>query len=281
MAVLLALTAAVAYGTSDFLGGLTSRRASPWAVALVVLATAAAATAVLSIAVPGRPSGVDLGWGALAGLGGGVGTVTLYRGLSLGRMGVVAPVSAVGATLVPVVVGVVAAGDRLSALVWAGVVLALPGIWLVARQPAPEAGSGPGVQAAGVRDGILAGLGFGTLFAALGQIPDDAGLLPLALNHAVAGSLVLALAVSTRADWRPRGRSGLWSVAPGLLGAAATAAFLLASQGGRLSVVAVLASLYPAVTVLLAAALLREPVARSQGMGLVACCAAVVLISAG
>jgi uncharacterized membrane protein len=134
MAVVLALFSAVAYGLSDFVGGLLSRRTSAWAVAVVGQASSTVVTATLALVVPGAPRPVDFAWALLAGVGTGMGTGFLYRGFSSGRMSVVAPVSAVGAALVPVLVGAVT-GERPTLLVWAGVVAALPGIWLVASTP--------------------------------------------------------------------------------------------------------------------------------------------------
>ena len=106
MTVLLSLVAAASYGLADFNGGWLAKRVSPWTVALTAQAGGALATLVVALLVDGRPTGADLGWAVLAGLGNGVGTAFLYRGLSSGRMGVVAPVSGVGAALLPVVVGV-------------------------------------------------------------------------------------------------------------------------------------------------------------------------------
>ncbi len=135
--VLLALGAALAYGLSDFLGGVVSRRTSVWPVAFTACLGAALGTLVLALVVPGDPSRADLLWGLLAGVGSGSGTAFLYRGFASGRMGVVAPVSAVGAAVLPVAIGVVV-GERPSALVWLGILVALPGIWLVSREPAAD-----------------------------------------------------------------------------------------------------------------------------------------------
>jgi drug/metabolite transporter (DMT)-like permease len=274
VSILLALLAAVAYGLADFVGGVLSRRASPWAVALTAQVGGAVLVFGFTLVVPGEPTRADLLWSVLAGLGNGLGTACLYRGLSSGRMGVVAPVSGVGAALVPVVVGVLT-GERPTVLVWVGILIALPGIWLVSREP--TSGSlGPGLI-----DGILAGLGFGILFAALAQIPESAGFLPLALNQVVAGVAIIAVAVALRTPWVPREPRALAGVISGALGALATGAFLVATQGGYLTVTAVIASLYPAFTILLAATVLREPVHRVQAMGLGLCAVAVTLVAAG
>ena len=279
-AVLLALGSAVAYGLSDFVGGVTSKRASPWSVALVAQLTGGVVVLGLSTVLDGSPTRTDLGWAVVAGVANGVGTAFLYRGLSSGRMGVVAPVSGVGAALVPVMVGLLT-GERPSALVWLGIVAALPGIWLVARSPEPEDVGGDRPARGGVLDGVLAGLGFGALFAALAQIPESAGLLPLALNQLVAGAVIVAVAIALRAAWVPRQPAAAFGAVSGVLGATATAAFLLATQSGLLTVTAVLASLYPAFTVILAATILREHIHGSQAAGLLLCGSAVALVAGG
>jgi len=296
MAVILALCSALCYGLSDFVGGLVARRTSAWAVAVVAACSSTACTAAVATLVPGEPTGSDYGWAVVAGIGSGLGTGFLYRGLATGRMSVVAPVSAVGAAVLPVLAGVLT-GERPSLVVWLGILAAFPGIWLVSSA---EPGSNPAVRSAdraspgtppsltkrgrlpaGLVDAILAGVGFGVLFAALAQIPSDAGLWPLALAQAVSLPAVIGLAVALGGHWVPRGRPVRWALVAGPLGAAATATFLLATQQGYLTVAAVLTSLYPASTVMLAALLLREHVHRLQGIGLVLCGLAVALVAAG
>lgn len=276
MAVLLSLLAAASYGLADFVGGVTSRRVSPWSVALVAQIAGATLVFLLTLVVPGDPTRADLAWSVVAGLGNGFGTAFLYRGFSSGRMGVVAPVSGVGAAVVPVAVGVLS-GERPDALVWVGILIALPAIWLVAREPA----TGPTRLGAGLLDGMLAGLGFGSLFAALAQIPEEAGFLPLALNQVVAGVAIVAVATALRSPWLPREPRALGGVVSGALGALATGSFLVATHGGYLTVTAVIASLYPAFTVMLAAFGLREHVHRAQAIGLGLCAVAVTLVAAG
>ncbi len=274
MVVVLALGAAVTYGLSDFVGGVVSRRVSPWTIAFLAQLGGAVCILALAVADGGSPSRDDIGWALLAGLGNGIGTAFLYRGLAGGRMGVVAPVSGVGAALVPIVVGV-ATGERPATLAWIGIAIAIPAIWLVAREPSPTAFS-----VTALVDGALAGLGFGSLFAALAQIPEESGFLPLALNQVVGAAVVIALALALRQPWLPRSpRAGL-GVICGVLGAAATALFLLATQTGFLTVSAVITSLYPAVTVVLAALVLREHVHRDQAIGLALCALTVGLVAA-
>jgi drug/metabolite transporter (DMT)-like permease len=275
MVVVLSLVAAVAYGLSDFVGGLVSRRTSAWAVAFTGNAAAFAGAVVLALAVGGSPTRSDLLWGALAGVGTGAGGAFLYRGLAAGRMGVVAPISAVGAALLPVCVGV-ATGERPALLVWLGIAAAVPGIWLVSREP-----GGSGDLAAGILDGVLAGLGFGLLFAAMGQVPEEAGFAPLALSQAVAMVCVALTAAALGGRWLPHERSQAWGVVAGLLATAAVVAFLLATQTGLLTVASVVTSLYPAITIALAAVVVRERIHPSQGIGLVLCGVAVGLVAAG
>ena len=279
MTVLLSLFAALSYGLGDFNGGVFAKRGGPWAVSLVTQLSATVIVLVVALVDGGDPGSADLAWAVLAGAANGFGTAFLYRGLASGRMGVVAPVSGVGAVLVPVAVGVVT-GERPEATVWIGILLAVPAIWLVSREPGTTvAGSAPGRS--GLIDGVLAGLGFGALFAALGQIPEEAGFLPLALNQVVAAGVIVVVAMALRQDWVPRNRWALGGVVSGALGALATGLFQVASHHGYLSVAAVITSLYPAFTVLLAALFLRERVHRTQGAGLALCAVAVVLVAAG
>src|SRR3954447_11335318 len=278
MAVLLALCSALAYGLSDFLGGILSRRTSAWSVAVVGQSSSAVCTSLVALLVAGDPRPSAFAWGVVAGIGGGMGTGFLYRGVASGRMGVVAAVSAVGAALVPVLTGTVT-GERPSTLVWLGIVAAIPGIWLVSSSP--DTPGRRGSLAEGVLDGVLAGLGFGVLFAALGQVPDSAGWWPLAVCQVVSVPAVVAISVLMRAPWVPRGRVVRLAVFTGPLGATATAAFLLATQHGFLTVAGILASLYPASTVLLAALVLHERIHRAQGIGLAFCAAAVAFVGGG
>ncbi len=190
-------------------------------------------------------------------------------------MGVVAPLSAVTCALLPVVVGL-GLGERPGPLATVGIVVAFPAITLISRMVDDDPS-----HRGGVVDGTLAGLGFGMLFSAIGQIGDDAGLFPLMLTQAFSVVSVVMTAVVLRQPWWP-GRSSAWrAVVMGPLGASATGLFLLATGYGLLSIVAVISSLYPAVTVLLASALLRERIHPGQGAGLALAAAAVALVAWG
>lgn len=280
MVVVFALVAAVSYGVADFVGGFGSRRTSAWSVALLAQVGSTAFVLALSPLAGGTMTPPDVAWAVAAGVANGLGTVFLYRGLSTGRMGVVAPVSGVGAASFPVFAGV-ATGERPSLIVWTGIAMALPGIWWVSREPA-AVGTVGGDKAArsGLIDGVLAGLGFGGLFVCLARISEGAGVLPLAVNQAVAGVVIVAIAIATGHSWVPRERAALLGLVAGALAGLATAAFLAATRTGYLAVAAVVTSLYPGVTVLLAAGLLRERLHRPQRLGLILCLAAIVLVAA-
>ena len=172
----------------------------------------------VGLVVGGSPDRTDLAWGVVAGIGNGFGTAFLYRGLASGRMGVVAPVSGVCAAVLPVVVGVVL-GERPALLVWIGIVLALPAIWLVAREPGRRSRRSRPAVASGALDGILAGVGFGAFFVALAQVDSEAGLLPLTANQVTAMLVIVAVAVSLRQPWVPRERASLGGLVAGVLGA--------------------------------------------------------------
>lgn len=276
-AVLLALAGALCYGLSDFLGGVTARRTGAWPVAFLACVGALLGSVVLGVVEPGSAAGGDYVWAAVAGVGAGLGSGFLYRGLAAGRMGVVAPVSAVGAAVLPVVVGVLG-GERPGPLVWVGILLALPAIGLVSREPAAATHrSGP----SGLLDGVLAGLGFGVLFAALGQVPSSAGYWPLVVTQGAALLALLAVARGLGERWAPRAAASWWGLGAGLLATLAVLCFLLATERGLLSVAAVLTSLYPATTVLLAVLVLHERIHRPQAVGLGLCAAAVVCVALG
>lgn len=280
MTLVLSLAAAAAYGLSDFLGGVFSRRASLWPIGLLACAGGLLGAVVLAATITGEPRGIDFLWAAVAGVGSGVGTAFLYRGLSSGRMGVVAPVSAVGAALIPLVVGLLG-GDRPGAWAWLGIAVALPGIWLVSREEGAVDGGPVEGGAAGLVDGIVAGVGFGALFAALGQVPETSGYWPLVVAQAFSVLAVAGVALGFGQDPLPRQRADLLGLVPGVLATLAVLLFLLATSRGLLSIAAIITSLYPAFTVLLAVLVLREHVHRTQAVGLALCGLTVVLVGLG
>lgn len=279
MAVLLGLAAAVVYGASDFLGGLATRRSGAYAVVvwsqftgLLILAAAVLVTG------EGMPPARDLAWGAAGGVGGGSGVVLLYRGLSIGRMAIVAPTAAVGGAVIPVLVGL-ALGERPAPLALAGVLVAVTAIALVSS-------SHDGVRPAGDRrrlppgflEAVGAGLGFALFFVCLDRTTGAADLWPL-----VAARVSIAVAglagIATRSALRPAPGSMRQIALLGVLDMVANLLYVLASRRGMLSIVAVLVSLYPASTVVLARFVLGERFTRPQLAGLVAAAAGVTLIA--
>jgi drug/metabolite transporter (DMT)-like permease len=272
--ILLGLAAALLYGSSDFAGGLLSRRLGSVRVTVIGSAAATAlAWAVLVISAGPGPNVRAVAWGLASGLAGGAGTLILYRGLARGQMSVVGPVSAVGAAVVPAAVGI-AMGERPSVLAVAGVLVALPAIVLAAAS-----GSVRGKLGAGLTDGLAAGLAFGILLIGLAQAGRTAGLWPVASEQTGTLLPVLAVAVKSRQPLRiPVRAVGLPALA-GASGLAATLAYFYAAHFSMLAVAAVLVSLYPGVTVLLARLMLHERFSPAQRAGLVLCALAIIAIA--
>lgn len=286
-AVLLALAAALAYGASDFIGGRASTRAHFAAVTSVGAGSALVVALVAAPLVGGDLSPGPIAWGALSGLGSGIGTLCLYRGLARARVSVVAPTSGVLAAALPALIAVIL-GERPAPIAVVGLLLALPAVWFISGGGQRSHDSD---QPSGLLDGILAGVGFGLLFFALDQAGDSAGMWPLAVGQAVSFVLVTVLALrlvvfadrATGATARSSTGETWWllAVATGLLGSAATLLFYFSTTTGLLTIAAVLTSLYPAATILLARVVLDERLSRRQGLGLALAGCAVVLITLG
>lgn len=211
----------------------------------------------------------------MAAVGDSLGVVFLYRGLSRGRMSVVAPLSGIGAAALPVIAGFVD-GERPGAWAAVGLAAAIPAILLVAH--VREGTTGPSHWP----DGLLAGVGFGLGFLAVARLPHGSGLIGLSLTQLGAAVLVALTLVGTgREVRRLQLPELLGAAATGLLAGLAFYLFQLASHRGYLSEAAVLSALYPAVTVALALIVLREQVSRIQVAGFVLCAASIGLIVSG
>jgi drug/metabolite transporter (DMT)-like permease len=278
LAVALGLASSVAWGISDFLGGFKSRQLHLLTV-LVVSQAIGLLPLIVIVAARGEPLPGDAEplWAALGGLSGLIGLASFYRGLSLGAMAVVAPISGLAATI-PVAVGI-ATGERPSGLQAAGVAIALAGVVLASRER-PEEGA-PARVATGVGLALLSALGFGFFFVGL-----DAGSeedLWWALLF-VRGTSLTTLVLATLALRPPLAlaRPDLSAlVAIGVLDVTANGLFAAAANEGLVSVVAVLGSLYPVVTILLARVVLHEQVQAMQRVGVVAALVGVAFIAAG
>lgn len=275
MGILLGLAAALLYGGSDFGGGLASRRFGPVRVTVVGSAVSAVlAWAALLVSGGPGPDVRAIAWGLASGLAGGAGTLVLYRGLARGQMSVVGPVSAVGAAVLPVLVGV-ALGERPGPVTIVGVVVALPAIALVAT----SGSAARGMLRTALIDGLVAGVAFGILFVGLAQAGRGAGLWPVASEQTSTLLVVLAVAVKSRAPLRMGIRAAGLPFLAGAAGMAATLAYFYATHYSMLATVAVIVSLYPGVTVLLARLILHERFSSAQRAGLGLCTLAIVAIA--
>lgn len=273
LTAIFALSAAAAWGSGDFTGGMSARRVGSFRTVFFSYLVGLLALVILALAAREQVASLsDLFWGALAGLLGMVGLGFLLRGFASGRMGVVAPVSASLAAAVPVLFTVFTEGLP-RALQMLGFALALTGIWLLSR---PESLGG---RPAGLGMAVIAGLGFGAFFTALDQISEAAVFWPLVAGRLACCAVMVAFAVAARRPVNvPRSLLGVIALA-GVLDILGNLFFLLAVQAGRLDVATVLGSLYPAVTTLLAWLLAGEHLARHQVTGVAAAVLAIVLIT--
>jgi drug/metabolite transporter (DMT)-like permease len=321
LAVLLALAAAAGYGGSDFAAGLAARRASVVRVTVLVEVTSAALLlCVIPFVSSQAPSLASVLWGAAAGVSGVAGAMALYLGFRHAAFSVASSVSAVGSAAFAVLAGL-ALGERPSALSLAGILLAVPaivGVSTPAREASPDVapavvgsqavadpgqqglvgrGTGPpgphgpaarrfrpaatGRHAAGVGLGLAAGAGFGLFFIGLDRAGSGTDLWPITISQLAAMVTVIGFAAVTRDLRLPPAGTRRLSLLTGAAGAAGTAMFFLATHHGLLAITAVITSLYPAGTILLARVLLGERLTRLRVAGLCFAAASVALIAAG
>ncbi len=277
LAVLLALAASVCWGLSDFVAGLKSR-SLPLPAVLAIVVPGGLPLLAIAVAVRGSgPPGAAFAlYAALAGAAGAVGVAGLYRGLAVGAMGIVAPITAT-APLIPLAVGL-GRGERPSALQAGGIALALAGIVMAAREPLAR-GRRPRA-AAGATFAVIAACGFGIALVALDAASNRDPYWSALGSRSTTALLVLALALARRP--RLPGRAA-WPalVFAGTLDAFATGLFAVSTTKGLVSVVAVLASLYPVVIAILARVVLHERLAATQRFGAAAALGGAALISAG
>lgn len=280
MGALLALASAAFYGMADFAGGLLSRRAHFAAVALAGQIGGLMLTLVVAPLAPGSsPGAADLGWGALSGVGTGLGMVFLYRGLSRGAMSVAVPISAVSGVALPVLVEVLVLGDRPPVLSWLGITMAVPALWLVAQEDrreetAPAPARGPGHAPV---NALVAGVGIALQYVALAQAAPKAGVWPVTAGRVTAILAVLPLALSSRL--RMPMHQALGAVVTGMLAACALVFYLLAVREQLVVIGVVLSCMYPAIPVLLGITVLRERPNLLQAAGLAGAAVAVAFLT--
>jgi drug/metabolite transporter (DMT)-like permease len=286
LAIVLALASAIGYGGSDFAAGLASRSASVIQVALVGSAVSVVvAAAALPFAASPLPTAAALAWGAAAGLGGTLGGLALYLGFRHAAFSVAGPISAVGTAGFSVLAGLLW-GERPSALALAGIVLALPAIVGVSASAASADSetapvSRPGRPITGVAYGLVAGAFFALLLIGLDRAGSGSGLWPVAVTQASELVVALVAAVVTGNLGLPDGQPRRLAAITGLAGTAGTILFFFSTHEGFLAITAVLTSLYPAVTIVLARILLGERLTTLRLAGLALAAACVALIAAG
>jgi drug/metabolite transporter (DMT)-like permease len=278
LAVVLGLASSLSWGISDFLGGLKARQLQ---LLTVLVLSQAVGLALIAVIVAARsepaPDAQHVVYACLSGLAGVGGLAAFYRGLAVGAMAVVAPISGTAAAI-PVTVGLIS-GERPGGLQVAGIVLAIAGVALASRE-LPEEGGGARV-ATGVGLALLAALGFGSFFVAMDAASEDDLFWAIFFNRATSVSALVALTAVLRPRLSVDGGDVRALLAIGALDIGANTLFAAASTEGLVSLVAVLASLYPVVTILLARVVLGERVRRAQQVGVVLALAGVTLISAG
>ncbi|HVB21958.1 MAG TPA: DMT family transporter [Ktedonobacteraceae bacterium] len=271
--IIFGLAASLCWGSGDFNGGLAARRAS--ASSVVIAAYAVGFVLLVVLALLWRepfPSTLDLLWGGIAGLVGAIGLISFYSALSIGRMGITAPVSAILTASLPVLFSAFTQGLP-GVLQLVGFILALLAIGLISR---PERAKG---RPKGLGLALLAGCGFGCFFILISRVTPGETFWPLAMARFTSVLFLLIVAQFRRQQVLPTLKVFHLVVLAGVLDAIGNTFFVLAAHTGRLDVAAVLSSLYPAATVLLAALLLRERVTRIQAIGILVALVAVPLIS--
>lgn len=278
LAVALGLLVALTYGVGDFFGGIASKRNRPSAVVALSQAFGLATLVVVVLVDRGAdPVSDDVVAGAASGSVGMIGVILLYRGLANGTMSVVAPITAVGAGVVPFAWGLIT-GERPTGLALAGVAAALLAVVLVSASDATA-------ERTATRQDVLLALGagtaFGVVFILLGSTEAESGMWPVLAARVASVTLVTTGVLLTRQTLRPAPGTVTTIAAAGVLDVTANGLYVLASREGLLSLVSVLSSLYPAATIVLARLVLHERMRAAQVAGIVLALAGVGLIAAG
>jgi drug/metabolite transporter (DMT)-like permease len=279
----LALLAAFSFGSADFLGGLSTRRSNLFLTALYAQLAGCVVLGAGTLVHPGSPTVSDIVWGMAAGVADCAGLLLLFWALSIGQMAGVAPTSGIVSSALPIIVGFLL-GERPAIVQWMGIALGLLAIAAISwERPAERLPDARRVLPIALA--VAAGSGFAIYYILFSQISSESGVTPV-LSARVASTVVVIIWIasrhdrfSVRASWRRPARLRL-AVGAGILASGGNLLFVLAVRQGELGLVSVLASLYPAVTALLAIAFLRERPRAMQLAGIGAAVAAVGMIAA-
>jgi drug/metabolite transporter (DMT)-like permease len=272
-AVLFGLVSAVTWGAGDFSGGMAVKRTNPYGVVISAHVMSLFMMAALALIFGEKiPPLNDWLWGAAAGLCGGVGLALLYRALATGQMSVAAPVSALVAASLPVLVSAFSDGlPRWVTLL--GFILALAAVWLI------SGGVGIEVRLNHLYTPVVAGLAFGAFFVFLHYGSSTSIFWTLAATRIASITGLLGYSIIARESWFPTSDSWGLIAMSSVLDAAGNSFYALSARMGRMDVAAVLGSLYPGSTVLLAWFILKERISRVQLIGILIALAAIVLIT--
>ena len=272
--IIFGLLSALTWGAADFGGGLASKRTNSYGV--VIGSHTISLTAFLILALVMKepvPPVRDWLYGAVAGLAGGIGLMLLYRALAEGKMSIAAPVSAVVAAAIPVVVAGLSQGLP-EILTLLGFVLALSAVWLLSSGEAITQ-----IRIKGLTLPLTAGIVFGLFFILLHQASGQSIVWPVVATRIGSITGLLAYTGLTRQKWvPPRGHWNLLAFI-GIIDAAGTACYALSARLGRMDIAAVLGSLYPGATVLLAWVFLKENISRIQTLGILLALGAIILLT--
>lgn len=273
LSIIYGLSAAIAWGAADFNGGIASKRSNPYGVVAVAHAISLGVLLILALLTgESIPPWSDWLWGGIAGLCGGIGLMILYRALAEGRMSIAAPISGLLAAALPVGVGIFIEGNP-GAWILLGFALALAAVWLI------SGGEGMKIRSSDLGQPVIAGLAFGGFLIFINRASGTSLLWPLIAVRIVSIASLLSYATITRQPWLPRRESLIPLVLSSILDTIGNAAYALSARTGRLDVAAVLSSLYPGATVLLAWVFLKENISRVQTIGILLALGAIILLT--
>jgi drug/metabolite transporter (DMT)-like permease len=270
----LSLSAAASWGAADFSGGIAAKTANVFGVVVVAHAVGLVFMLLLAVLSAERiPGWNSLLWGIVAGLVGGIGLAAFYKALAVGKMGVNAPLASVITAVLPLLFSFRTEGLP-HAVQMIGFALAMLSIWLITAQRG-AAGSSRGMGLA-----VVAGIGFSGFLLFVKLAGSEAIFWPLVSARAASFLLMMGIILLVSGDWKPSRASVPYILLAGILDSGANALYVAATQRGRLDVAAILSSLYPASTVILARLVLKECLSRLQTAGMAAALIAVSLIAA-